>query len=148
MWLIWASLVGALAVYGLIPVFVPLPAEPSSAPQTPLTMALAIVAVGTAVASIAVRRVALVGPIHRGELDPSTESGVARFFAISLVSWALSESIGLYGLVLFFLFRVSGPLYLFLAVAFVLLLYHAPRGDRPMSRSSVEDLARPGVKIG
>jgi hypothetical protein len=107
--------------------------------------ALAGVAVSTAVATFVLRRLLIAGPIANRSLDPTTPAGRARFFQAHVFCWVLSESVGIYGLVLYFLYGSRPLLYGFLAGAFVLMLLHAPR--QPQVSAST-DRARPDVKIG
>ena len=65
-----------------------------------------------------------------------------------MILWALSESIGIFGLLLFFLFGASVLFYPFLVASAALLLIHAPRASRLGASVRPEDLARADVKIG
>jgi len=143
--IVWLALVASLLVYGAIPFVLPLPGEPAAV-LVPLVAALVFVALATALATMVLRRVAITGPLASGALDPATKTGAGRVLAISVVLWALCESIGVYGLVLFFLYRELALFYPFLLVAMALMLFHAPRALA--SQSSASDLARPDVKIG
>jgi hypothetical protein len=110
--------------------------------------ALAFVGLMTAAATLLLRRFAILQPVQSGTLDITTKAGTARFSTISLLAWVLSESIGIYGLVLFFLYRVPALLYPFLSAAFLLLIFHAPCTGSLRGRPSSSDLARPDIKIG
>jgi hypothetical protein len=131
-----------------MPLLVQPPSTPPPAPELLFIGVLASIGLLTAAATLFLRRFALLQPAQSRALDISTEAGVARFFTISILVWVLSESIGVYGLVLFFLYRIPGVLYPFLGIAVLLLVFHAPRtGPLRVKRSSTE-LARPDVKIG
>ena len=148
LWMAWASVFGSLVIYGVMPLFVsPLGTEPRE-PQAILVGGLIFVGLVEGIATVAIRHFALVRPIRSGSLDLESKSGAMRFFNISVTNWLLSSSIGLYGLVLFFLYGVPGLFYPFLAVAMLLLFYHAPRVASLKPAASSTDLARPDVKIG
>ena len=148
LWVVWACLVSSLFIYAAIPLLLQPPPVPPPPPQAILVGALAFVGLVTAAATILLRRFAILQPAQSGTLDITTETGAARFFTISLLAWVLSESIGIYGLVLFFLYRVPALLYTFLSAAVLLLIFHAPRTGSLRGRPSSSDLARPDIKIG
>ena len=108
--------------------------------------AFSIVGVATGVASLVMRQLLLVRPARAGTLDPSSPAGMQRVSTGLLMCWVFSESIGIYGLVLFFLYRVPGLLYPFIGAAVARMLVHAPR-RLPTPAASSRDLARPDVKI-
>jgi hypothetical protein len=97
--LLWWFLVSSLFIYVVVAHVVPLPESPRS-PVTILFAALGAVSASVAVGSLLYRRHALSGPIQRGDLDPGTPDGQARAFPVFIVNLVLSESIGIYGLVL------------------------------------------------
>jgi len=148
LWVVWACLVVSLFIYGAMPLMLQPPQAPPPPPQASFIGALAFVGLMTAVATILLRRFAIVQPVRSGNMDITTTAGAARFFTISLLTWVLSESIGIYGLVSFFLYRVAALLYPFLAVAFLLMIFHAPRTGSLRADPSSADLARPDIKIG
>ena len=148
LWLAWASVFSSLVIYGVMPLFIPpLGTEPRE-PQVILVGGLIFIGLVEGIATVAIRHIALVRPIRSGALDLESKSGAMRFFNISITNWVLSSSIGIYGLVLFFLYGVPELFYPFLAVAMLLLFYHAPRVASLKPAASPTDLARPDVKIG
>lgn len=145
-WILWAAILMSVLVYALMPFFLPIDASPSEGSDVVFVGSFALLAAMCAAASFAVRHLMWIAPLERGELDLSSTSGRARFFQVSLVCWVLSESVGICGLVLFFLGSSQAVLYGFVLGAVVLLGIHAPR--RPGRGSSTLDRARPDVKIG
>ena len=143
LWIVWGAMLASLIAYLAISWVVPVETR-GSAPGVPAA-ALGLVAATTAAASFVLRRVLVAAPIEKGSLDPDTAAGRARVFQASVLCWTLSESVGIQGLVLFFLYGSRPLLYAFLAAALVLLLLHAPREWRAASSM---DRARPDVKIG
>ena len=122
---LWWTLVASLVVYAVVAHVSGLP--PSSNAQVallaPIFVALSVaIGIGTAV----YRRRALAGPIQSGELDPSTPEGLQAAFQPFIINLVLSESVGIYGLVLAFL---SGqPMYsvAFSGAAIGLMYVHRP----------------------
>jgi hypothetical protein len=146
-WLVWGSLLMSLFIYGAMPYLIPpLPHTPPE-PLRVLVMALAVVALLEGLATLAMRHFLLLGPVRAGTLDPETPAGAGRVWTLRILCWVLSVSIGIYGLVLFFLYRQTSLLYPFLGAAAALLIIHAPR-PLPTPERSSRDLARPDVKIG
>lgn len=123
--LLWRALMASLLVYVAVAHVAPVPPNPE-APLDVLTGVLALLAVALGAGSLLYRRRALSGPIRSGELDPRTPEGQQRAMQPFLVNLVLSESVGLYGLVLSLL---SGdPVYAtaFCAAALVLMFLHRP----------------------
>ena len=137
-WIIWSALTTSLLVYVGVAAALQATIEPQPAWRA-FVFALIGVAAGTAVLSWELRRRLLLEPARRGELDPEG-AGEQRFLQLSIVNWALCESIGVYGLVCFVLFG-SWPLLLgFVGAALVLLGVHAPRLGPLTSPSGRPDL--------
>jgi hypothetical protein len=109
--------------------------------------ALGAAALATGIGTLVARNRLLLRPARRGELDVRSKAGLERFWVVSLFTWVLSESIGIYGIVLFFLFGKATHLYAFLAAAIALMIVHAPR-LAPLLPASSSDLAQPTIKIG
>ncbi len=53
----------------------------------------------------------------------------ARYMAATVTALALSESIGIYGMVLFFIGADFGTLYLFMAVSAAAMIYYRPKDE-------------------
>ena len=124
-----------LVIYAIVAHLVDLPTSPAI-PISLLTFVFAALSVAIAIGTVVYRRRALVGPIQSRALDPATPEGLRAAFQPFIINLVLSESIGIYGLVLSLL---SGqPLY---AVAFsvgaIALMYvHRPTASdlqSPMS---------------
>jgi hypothetical protein len=126
--IIWAALLVSLVVYGVVALA--MGSRPSGDPQQEDVMVstFAVLALLVGGATIVLHRLAISGPVSRGALDLSSAAGQMRLYWVSLVTWVLSESIGIYGLALFLLFGRFLHLFAFLAAAAVLLLVYAPRG--------------------
>lgn len=122
---LWWSLVGALVLYMGMAHVVPLQASPG-VPVAVLLGVFVALSVGIALGSLAHRSRALSGPIRRGELDPTSPEGRAKAFPAFIVNLALSESVGIYGLVLAFLSGRAGLAIPFGLAGLALLYLHRP----------------------
>lgn len=123
--LLWWCLVVSLLIYVIVAHALELPGN-RAAPVDLLFVVLSAISAAVAAGTLVYRRNALVRPIQSGELDPSRPEGMQRAFQPFILNLVLSESIGIYGLVLTFL---SGePLYAlgFCAAALVLMYVHRP----------------------
>lgn len=133
--IVWYVLAISLVIY----VGVAHVAEPEPSSELPLGIlfpALGALSVAIGVGTVSYRRIALVRPIQSGALDPGTPEGQQKGSQALVILWVLSESVGIYGLVLSFL---SGqPLFSlgFSAAALGLLVVHRPTArdlERPAS---------------
>jgi hypothetical protein len=142
LWIVWAALLSSQLVYLMVPI------PPREAVVEPVFVwALGFVALVEAVGIVVFLRVALFGPIRRGELDSATKPGEQRTFVVLLVAWTLAESIAIYGLVLRFL-QFERPYTLPFAIAAALLCaYSHPWSSALRKPPSSTDLARSGTPI-
>jgi hypothetical protein len=122
---LWWSLVASLLVYVLVANVASAPAN-SDVPIGPLATAFFLLSCGVGVGTLVYRRRALSGPIQSGALDPTTPAGAQKAFTPFIVNLALSESVGIYGLVLSLL--SGNPLFCvgFSAAAIGLMVVHRP----------------------
>jgi hypothetical protein len=125
--IVWWALLSTLLVYlGVAFGVAPEVGLGADVPLPLLAGALGGVALALGVASLIVRRRALVGPIQAGALDPATPEGRQRATAAYVVCLVLSESVGLFGLVLALLSGDGGWSLPFVGAAFALILLHRP----------------------
>ena len=83
-----------------------------------------------------IRRFVLSAGGRAGPATQSYHSPVLQKYATAMIiAWALSESIGIYGLVLFLLGKNTTDLYLLILVAAAALLLYRPGRDEIMSLS-------------
>ena len=97
--LLWWFLFSSLLVYLVLAHVVSLPANPDLPISLLLTM-FGAVAIVTTIGSLVYRRHALVGPIQRGEIDLTSPEGQGRAVQPFILGLVLSESVGIYGLLL------------------------------------------------
>jgi hypothetical protein len=122
---LWWVLVSSLVIYPVVAHQADLPATPDF-PISLLTWIFVALSVVLGIWTVIHRRRALADPIQARKLDPTTPAGFQAAFQPYVVNLVISESVGIFGLVLFVL---SGePLYsvLFSAAAIVLLCFHRP----------------------
>ncbi|MGH0035653.1 MAG: hypothetical protein ACQGVK_11565 [Myxococcota bacterium] len=123
--ILWWALAVSLVLYMGVAHVVPGPEEPGQGVGAMFPI-LALVAIAVGAGTLFYRRRALAGPIQSGTLDLASDAGRQKAFAAFILNLVLSESVGIYGLVLSLL---SGdPLY---AVGFglaglALLYLHRP----------------------
>lgn len=122
---LWWALVVSLFINVLVAHLAPLPVDPR-APIELLAPLFAAVTVAIAVGTAAYRRRALAGPIQSGQLDPRTPTGFQQAFRPFIINLLLSESVGIYGLVLVLLSGNPDYSVVFTAVALVLMYVHRP----------------------
>lgn len=123
---LWWALVFSLLVYVVVAHVAQVTPNPNAPPVSVLVPVFAALSGAIAIGTIIFRRRALSGPIQAGRLDPSTPQGLQAAFTPFILNLVLSESVGIYGLVLAFL---SGrPIYsiVFSAAAIGLMFVHRP----------------------
>jgi hypothetical protein len=126
-WLIWFGLLGALAVY-VVMLRTAAPPPPAKLDAN-MPRILGVVAVVVAIVSLVLRKVFL-GGYKTGALNLESYGGRKLFITGHVVCFALSESIGVFGLMLGF---VGYPLDLcawFLLGAVAMMLWHMPLASR------------------
>ena len=67
--------------------------------------------------------------VFKSALVPKQYStpALGKYTTVSIVSWALAESVAIYGLLLFLLGGSFKDLYLFVAVALAVMIYYRPK---------------------
>lgn len=127
LWFIWGAMVYSILLYlGVAYLLV----KPSSAVSSEFIDSIAIflifLAILSAGMSIVVRLKLLTAPLQDGRIDLSSPQGAQKYQTISIISWALDESIAIFGLV----FVVTSGVYYyavpFCVVSLVLLALHRP----------------------
>jgi F0F1-type ATP synthase membrane subunit c/vacuolar-type H+-ATPase subunit K len=123
--MLWGAMLASLLVYVLVAHVAAVPENPNA--QAPLLVTVfVLLSIGVGLGTLVYRRRALVGPIQSGALDPTTPDGAQKAFQPFILSLALSESVGIFGLVLAFL--SGNPRYsvAFCSAAMVLMFLHRP----------------------
>ena len=123
---VWGAMVASILAYGIVAILVLRSGRPSSA-GSGVDLWLEIEAAGTAWAALVLWKMRRNDPIRSGALDPDSAGGRAALRRVSIVCWALVESIAIFGLVLVVLRRTAMPGTIFLAGSLALQLLFAPR---------------------
>lgn len=145
MWLLWAAMLGALGIYVLIAHLLDRKLFTAGG-EVPLDLVRYIflsVAAAVLIATRFFRRLILSRlsgqaaatalESSRAQIDPAI---YAKYTTAMIVSLALSESIGIYGLFLFFIGDSFQTLYIFTGISAVAMLFYRPK------REEIEALAR------
>jgi hypothetical protein len=134
--IIWAAIVGSLGIYIIVAQLVQ--ADVRISMEAPILDTLRMILYGISFVIIfAIRfmkKMILKADTSAGVTSPRTGglSGnpmVAKYTTAMVVSWAMGESIGVFGLVLFLIGKNTMDLYLLVALSFVTLMNHRPRRD-------------------
>lgn len=151
MWLLWAAMLGALGVYVLIAhlmdreLFTAGRGVPLGLVRNILLGVAAVVLIATRF----IRRLILSRPSGQAAASASASSPAqidpaiyAKYTTAMIVSLALSESIGIYGLILFFLGDSFQTFYTFTGISAVAMLFYRPKSEE------IEALARKPINPG
>lgn len=135
------ALTVAMVIYGVV-LHVILAVQKEAPPMTsqeatPILVALAVVALGTAAIAIPIVRRKLLPPSkppqHREDyfsaprIPPAVGAALSKYLTASIVTWALIESLALYGLVAGFILMDAWPYYAFGGPALALMVFFVPR---------------------
>lgn len=145
MWIIWGALLASLPAYGgVLPI---LETQQSMDPETfqMMLIGLAVAAVSEIPVIFVLRKMLFFGKLENGDFEDREAVG-QQYYVTSIVTWALCESIAIYGFVLSFM---SGKLIYypaFAAVGAALMILFRPKlneqleafgpdesGDEPVS---------------
>jgi len=124
--LVWGAMVASIVVYGAVAAVLLRGGVPP-ARSSGVDLWLEVEAAGTAWAAIVLWRTRRVGALRSGALDPDSPAGRAAIRRVSIVCWALAESIAIFGLVLVGLRRTPLPGLAFIGAGVLLELALLPR---------------------
>jgi hypothetical protein len=148
LWILWGAMLMSLVVYGVMPLLLVGTEFPGDETAATLAPILVVLGLGLAVASFVLRRLLLDRPLAAGTLDPETPEGAQQIQVAFVVAWVLSEAVGIFGFVLWFLGRDATLLYGFLVASAGLLALHAPLASRQTKPPTLQDLASGRGTIG
>jgi hypothetical protein len=130
--IIWMALLGSLAVYLIVGRLVAPVLMPQLGGEAFRMLRTALYALGfvTLIAAGYVRRLILAprGP-SAGPTQARQYSGLQKYSSAVIASLAMSESIGIYGLVLFLLGKNTMDLFLLVGISAAAMFYFRPRKD-------------------
>jgi hypothetical protein len=152
LWVIWASMLGSLLIYVFICLQLGEGFMGTERTEVPIDLLRKIffgVAAADLIITYYLRRFTLKGrtratgvTITRGLFTLNQPSFVGHYTAGVIISLALSESIGIYGLVLFLLGAGFKTLYTFIAVSALAMVFYRPK------REEMEKLAMAHKQAG
>lgn len=123
--ILWWALVGSLLIYVVVAYVAEVPPS-TGAPVSLLARLFGVLALAIGIGTAIYRRRALSVPIRAGELDPRTPEGLQAALRHFIVILVLSESVGIYGLLLSLLSGQPGYSVLFCGAALFLMVLHRP----------------------
>lgn len=129
---IWGAMLFSLFIYLFVAHYLKGSIEASLDENTLGLFRSALYAVSavTLISSFYIRKLILRTKRMSGRQVPEVQSpAVARYFTALIVTLALCESVGIYGLVLFLMGKNSTDLYLFIAVSVAAMVYYRPRKE-------------------
>jgi hypothetical protein len=139
LWIIWAAMIGSLVVYVVICYQFGEEIRQDMGPHFPVPLLRNIfygIAILTLFVTHFLKRLMLSGTSHTfssNAVQPVPDSDQAPFLAkyttALIVSFALSESIGIYGLVLFLLGDGFRTLYTFIGISALAIYVHRPKSE-------------------
>jgi len=133
---VWFALLLSLAVYSFVAIRFAANVQPSISEEAfgILRTVLYVMAIAILIAAKYVRKLILSG---RGQVSQPVQaleySALQRYSAATIVALAMSESIGVYGLILFFLGKNSTDLYLLILISAAAMVIYRPRRDEMLS---------------
>ena len=139
MWIIWGGMVGSLAIYVVICNLIGDQIRRPIGPSFPLTLLRNIlfgVSIVTLIATHFIRKLILKkpsgGPESASASQPSPhniDKTSPKYIVAMIISLVLCESVGIYGLVLFFLGGSFQAMYTFMIISAVGMFYYRPKRD-------------------
>ena len=139
LWIIWGAIFGSLFIYVFICHQFGDGMRPNASPNIPLDLIRNVlygVAILTLIGTRFLRKFMLAGrsggsgPMSVKTDSPSNQSSLIGKYAVAMmVSLVLSESIGIYGLVLFFLGDSFRTLYIFIGISALAIFLYRPKRE-------------------
>ncbi len=139
LWIIWAAMLISLFIYALVCHQVEENIREKAAPDFSLDLLrniLFIVSIIELIISFFLRKAALaIRPASAFPLRPTISTSstqplfIAKYSVAMIIALALSESIGIYGMVLFFLGDSFRTLYTFIGVAAAAMILYRPKKE-------------------
>ncbi len=124
-WLLWAIFAFNAVVYLMAPFAEERTSTESYDWINILIFALMIAAFIEAAITFIIRYLFITKPYRKGTYSPNKK--FARYFIVGFINWFISNSITLYGIILYYLSGFYWPYFLFGICGFGLLVYHSPR---------------------
>ncbi len=134
--IIWFAMLVSLGIYLFIGIQVGTSVQSSIHEETfaILRTALYVMAIAILIATKYVRKLIMSGRSQVSQPAQAVEHlALQKYSATTIVALAMSESIGVYGLILFFLGKNSTDLYLLILISAAAMVIYRPRKDEMLS---------------
>jgi hypothetical protein len=134
--IIWFAMLMSLVVYLFVAIRVAANVQPSISEETfgILRTVLYIMAIAILIAAKYLRKLIMSGRSQVSQPIQALEYlALQRYSAATIVALAMSDSVGVYGLILFFLGKNSRDLYLLILVSAAAMVIYRPRKDEMLS---------------
>ncbi len=134
--IIWVALLVSLAIYLFVAFRVGTKVQSSINEETLgiLRMVLYAIACAILIATRYIRKFIMSGKNQVSQPALASEHlALQKYSAATIVALAMSESIGIYGLILFFLGKSSTDLYLLILISAAAMIMYRPRKDEMLS---------------
>ncbi len=139
--IIWSVILVSLAIYLFVGIYIGKNLQTSLNEDscTVLKYVLYIVTCVTLIITWYLRKFLLTRMSQSISINQAYESPIIqKYFVISIISWALSESIGIYGLILFFVGKNITDLYILILIAAIALFLYRPNKEDIMSMAEIK----------
>ena len=114
LWILWAAMLISMVIYGVVLMIIDTgPSQPVETTQM-LAMVLGVVSVAEIGGMFYLRKITFFNRLNDGQFDDE-QSLLSAYFTTSIFTWALAESIAVFGFVVSFL---SGNILYFAGFAF------------------------------
>ena len=150
--IIWLGMLASLAIYLFVGLLVETKVQVPMDKDTfaMIKKALYAVAFVTLIATGYIRKHFLSGKVrYRQPTQTSHHPALQKYIAAMILALAMSESIGIYGLILFLLGKNTMDLYLFILISAAAMFIYRPREDEviKLAQESREDSTTGGATV-
>jgi len=146
LWILWGALLASVGLYGVVAHVLETPGSDIS---RGMLRTLAYVFAAVSIAEVAItwwlRKTMYFD--GSGETDSGEQGRAQSLFTMSIITWAICESVAIYGLVLRVLSGQIAYFYPFAAASFLLFVLYRPRPAERLPENGDEELAdAPGTE--
>jgi hypothetical protein len=125
-WVIWAALLGAVVLYGVLGLHIK-PSQADVSTGTRLPLVFTVMGILMLSATWLIRQFAITAPLQEGRLNLRDSGHFGRYLTAQIVVFALCEAVSILGLVQRFAMGLSREGFLaFVGAGFLALVIHAP----------------------
>ena len=133
-WILFLALLSSIVIYVVVAVVIDAQGGPQDMGEAGLDPELLqYLFLGLGVAST-IASLVIPGLVFRSE--PGEPLSFERLFPKKIMQWAISETIAIYGLLMYFMTQDLGYMYIFAAWGAIIMLFHGPFSLAPDPRRS------------